>query len=201
VGPDDVARPGPVVILNGAPRSGKSSIARALGERGDGVWVTLGVDVSRAMTPERPQPGIGLRPGGERPDLEPAVVLLWQALYASVAAHARRGIGVAVDALHHDDFSRPLGVLDHCLPLLDGVPVLLVGVRCPLDVVRERRRTTWGGAGFAPSEVTQDPVARWDAAVHRGIDDDLEVDTSALDPSACADSVLAALASRHGAGR
>lgn len=189
----DDARPGPVVVLNGAPRSGKSSIARAIADRGPGVWVNLGVDVSRAMTPERLQPGIGLRPGGERPDLEPVVALLWEALYASVAEHARRGIGVTVDAVHHDDFSRPLRVLDRCLPLLAGMPVLLVGVRCPLDVVRERRRATWGGQGFAPSAVTDDPVARWDSAVHAGTTYDVEVDTSVMDPDACADVVLAAL--------
>jgi len=59
---------GRIVLLNGAPRAGKSSIARALQARGD--WLALGVDAMMAMTPERLLPGIGLRPGGEKPELE-----------------------------------------------------------------------------------------------------------------------------------
>jgi hypothetical protein len=34
-----------------------------------------------AMTPARYLPGIGLRPGGECPDLEPLVALLYRAVY------------------------------------------------------------------------------------------------------------------------
>ena len=65
---------GQIVILNGAPRFGKSSIATAIQNVFDGVWMNLGVDRFMSMTPERYQPGIGLRPGGERPDLEPLIV-------------------------------------------------------------------------------------------------------------------------------
>ena len=36
---------GQIVILNGAPRSGKSSIVQAIQENLDGVWINLGVDV------------------------------------------------------------------------------------------------------------------------------------------------------------
>jgi len=35
---------GQIIILNGAPRSGKSNIARAIGESFDGPWMNLGVD-------------------------------------------------------------------------------------------------------------------------------------------------------------
>lgn len=64
---------GQIIILNGAPRSGKTSIARAVQERFDGVWINLGVDVYEQATPARYRPGIGLRLGGERPDLEALV--------------------------------------------------------------------------------------------------------------------------------
>lgn len=55
--------PGRIVILNGAPRSGKSSIAEAIQETFDGPWMNLGVDayMERVM-PRRCLPGIGLRP-------------------------------------------------------------------------------------------------------------------------------------------
>jgi chloramphenicol 3-O phosphotransferase len=94
------------IILNGAPRSGKSSIAEAIQETFEGVWMNLGVDVYAHVTPSRLRPGIGLRPGGERPDLEAFVPLLYAALYETMAAHSRLGLNVVVDIGHHDAYSR-----------------------------------------------------------------------------------------------
>ena len=102
---------GRIVVLNGTPRSGKSSIASALGESSDSLWLNLGVDAFAAVTPRRLRPGIGLRPGGERPDLEDAVVALFGALYAAVVAWSPAGLDVVVDVGHHDDYSTPLGIL------------------------------------------------------------------------------------------
>ena len=85
--------PGQIIILNGAPRSGKSSIARAIQGSFDGPWINLGVDSYEQITPPRLRPGIGLRPGGERPDLEVFVPRLYAALYESIAAHSRPGEG------------------------------------------------------------------------------------------------------------
>jgi len=50
--------------LSGAPRPEKSSIARVMQNTFEGVWMYLGVDRFKAVTPEHFQPGIGLRPGG-----------------------------------------------------------------------------------------------------------------------------------------
>ncbi|WP_454296609.1 chloramphenicol phosphotransferase CPT family protein [Salana multivorans] len=186
--------PGVVVILNGPPRAGKSSIAAAIAESDDGgEWCTLGVDSSREETPQHLQPGIGLRPGGERPDLEPEVRRLYRKLFTAVAARVREGRNVIVDLGLHEDYSRSLGIRALAQELLTGLPVLLVGVRCPVDVVRERRRATWGGAGFVPTDDGEDPVQRWDRAVHEGMSYDLEVDTSLLSPRECADRIAAAL--------
>ena len=71
---------GRIVILNGAPRSGKSTLAAEMQATLDGPWVNLGVDGAMAATPPRYQPGIGLRPGGERPDLEAFVQASYSAL-------------------------------------------------------------------------------------------------------------------------
>jgi chloramphenicol 3-O phosphotransferase len=172
--------PGRIVVLNGTPRSGKSSIAEAIQTTFEGVWMNLGVDRFKAMVPHRYQPGIGLRPGGERPDLEPLVVLMYRAMYDSIAAHSRQGLNVVVDVGHHDAYSRPLGILPDCARRLSGLPVLFVGVRCPLDVVMERRRATWGGQ---PEDGSVPPPARlWQEAVHTPGIYDLEVDTSVLSP-------------------
>lgn len=45
-----------VVVLNGAPRSGKSSIAAVIQETFDGPWMNLGVDVFSRCVTSRPRP-------------------------------------------------------------------------------------------------------------------------------------------------
>ena len=186
--------PGQIVILNGPPRSGKSSIAAAIQESFDGIWINLGVDHFMRMTPPRFRPGIGLRPGGERPDLEPVVVRLYSAMYEAIAAHSRLGINVVVDVAHHDAYSVPRHILRTCARRLEGLPVLFAGVRCPVEVARERRRATWGGAGYNAGGTVRDPVTLWHEAVHIPGIYDLEVDTSVLSPEECADLIAGRLA-------
>lgn len=176
---------GQIVVLNGTPRAGKSSIARAIQDGFDGVWMNLGIDTLKKATPERFQPGIGLRPGGERPDLEPLVKTLYLAMYGSIAAHSRLGVNVVVDATHHDDYSEPMGILPACAAVVSDLPVLFVGVRCPLDIIMERRIATWG-AGYDADGSVPAPVLRWQDAVHRSRRYDLEVDTSLASPMECA---------------
>ena len=184
---------GQIVILNGPPRSGKSSIATVIQEQFDGVWMNLGIDRFKQMTPDRFQPGIGLRPGGERPDLEPLVVAAYQGMYDAIAAHSRLGFNVVVDALHHDAYSRPRHILTNSARQLQDLPVLFVGVRCPVDVALQRRRATWGGAGFTPSVSVSDPVGHWHDAVHNPGIYDLEVDTATLSPQECVDLIAGRL--------
>jgi chloramphenicol 3-O phosphotransferase len=178
--------PGQIIILNGAPRSGKSSIAAVIQETFDGVWMNLGVDRFMHMTPARYLPGIGLRPGGERQDLEPLVPILYSAMYESIAAYSRLGLNVVVDVGHHDGYAIPRGILADSARRLQGLPVLFVGVRCPLNVIMERRRDTgWSAESSADAPVPM-PVRLWQQQVHIPGIYDLEVDTSALSPEACA---------------
>jgi len=182
------ATPGQIVILNGTPRSGKSSIATVIQNTFEGVWMNLGVDRFKQMTPERYQPGIGLRPGGERPDLEPLIVILYHAMYEAIAQHSRLGLNVVVDVGHHDAYSVPRGILPSCAQQLKGLPVLFVGVRCPLEVIMERRRATWhvdnADGGSVPKA-----VSLWQQAVQVPGIYDLEVDTSVLSAEECAEVI------------
>ncbi|HEX4088759.1 MAG TPA: hypothetical protein VHZ33_08575 [Trebonia sp.] len=185
--------PGQIVVLNGPPRSGKSSIAAVIQETFDGPWLNLGVDVfSQFVTPPRLRPGIGLRPGGgERPDLEELIPALFAAFYDSVAAHSRHGLNVVVDVGHHDAYAKPLPVLPDAARRLAGLPALLVGLRCPLHVIMQRRnagqpgregryRTSGPGGGIP------EPVRRWQREVHRPGLYDLEIDTAAVTPEIAA---------------
>ena len=183
---------GRIVILNGAPRSGKSSIARALQASLPGHWINLGVDAQNRSLPEALGPGIGLRPGGERPDLEPVVERLYLALYASIAAHAGQGFDVVVDVGHHDGYSRPLGILPQCARLLAGFDVLFVGVHCPIEVIMDRRNAA--PLGYLAGPGVPEPVQRWQDAVHVPGVYDLEVDTGTMAPEDCAAAIAMALA-------
>ena len=184
----EVGTPGQIVILNGPPRSGKSSIATVIQNTFEGVWMNLGVDRFKPMTPDRYQPGIGLRPGGERPDLEPLIVLLYRAMYGAIAVHSRLGLNVVVDVGHHDAYAVPRGILPTCARQLTGLPVLFVGVRCPLAVIMERRRATWG-LRSADNGAVPEAVRLWQQAVHVPGIYDLEVDTSLLSAEGCADAI------------
>jgi chloramphenicol 3-O phosphotransferase len=185
-----VATPGQVVILNGAPRSGKSTIASTIQETFLGTWVNLGVDVARSMTPPGLQPGIGLRPGEADHPAAPAVPILYAALWESVAAHARLGLNVVVDVGLYD-----VALAADAARRLDGIPVIFVGVRCDVETIMQRRRSSGSGAYVAApeGEPVPEPVLRWQREVHAHWTYDLEVDTSAQTPDQCAAAIRARL--------
>jgi len=186
----DVTKPGQIVILNGAPRSGKSSIVAVIQDTFDGPWMNLGVDVFvREVTPKRYRPGMGLRPGEDDHELAPLVPVFYAALYDSIAAHSRAGLNVIVDVGHHD-----ARILAESARRLAGLPVLFVGVRCPIEVVMQRRNAGQVGregeyAVGSDAEPVPSPVERWQSAVHIPGIYDLEVDTSVLSPAQCAAAI------------
>lgn len=180
---------GTIVLLNGAPRSGKSSIARAMQERLPGVWINFGVDATMAMQPAAIHPGIGLRPGGERPDLEPTVQLLYRALFDSIAAYSRAGVNVVTDIGIHDAYSQPLGVLGDAVRRLGGLPVLFVGVKAPIETIMARRDADPRDGYYAAGEDVPTPVRLWQEAPHAHGVYDHEIDTSMTTPEQAADAI------------
>lgn len=183
-----------IVILNGAPRSGKSSIAKAMQAHLPGHWINLGVDAQNASLPQALMPGIGLRPGGEMPELEPHVVRLYLALYDAIAAHAKQGFDVVADLGHHDFYSRPLGILPACAKRLAGLDVLFVGVHCPIDEIMRRRNANPQGGFYAAGDTVPPPVQRWQDAVHMPGIYDLVVDTGTMSADDCVAAIEALLA-------
>jgi chloramphenicol 3-O phosphotransferase len=160
-------------------------------ETSDGVWMNLGVDAYiLGITPRKFRPGIGLRPGGEGPALEPFIPIWYAALYESIAAHSRLGLNVVVDVGHHDSYTRPLGILPDCARRLAGLPVLFVGVRCSIDEIMRRRNA--GQSGRATRYETNQPgdpvpptVLKFQEEVHKPGIYDLEVDTTNATPEEC----------------
>ena len=174
------------MILNGAPRSGKSTIASAIQETFSGPWINLGVDVARSMTPRKLQPGVGLRPGETDHPAAAAVPILYAALWESVAAHARLGLNVVVDVGLYDT-----AIAMEAARRLDGIPVIFVGVRCDVKTIMNRRRASATDAYVtAPDlEPVPDPVLRWQHEVHAHWAYDLDVDTSTDSAAECAAAI------------
>ena len=191
-----VPRPdaGRIFILNGPPRSGKSSTARAIQAISDSPTMNLGVDLAIASTPPSLLPGIGLRPGGERPDLEPFVQASYCALFDSIAAHARHGIDVVSDLGIHDWYSRSLAIWPEAAARLDRLAAYVIGVRCSWDEILERRAVHPDRYETGASDEVPPAVLRWDEAVHNPGWYDLEIDTSKLSPDECATAVLDSVA-------
>lgn len=181
-----MSAPGRIVILNGAPRSGKSSIARAIQHTFSGIWLNHGVDAFMATLPQPLQPGIGLRPGGERPDLEPAVKRLYGTLFDDIAAKARTGVNVVADLGIHEGYSKPLGILGEAVRRLEGLAVLFVGVHAPIETIMARRNADPQGGYYAAGPGVPEPVRRWQEAMARPGLYDLELDTSVLTPEQAA---------------
>jgi chloramphenicol 3-O phosphotransferase len=111
--------------------------------------------------------------------LEALIPTFYAALYDSIAAHSRHGLNVVVDVDHHDAYSRRLNTLRDGARRLIGLPVLVVGVRCPIEVIMERR-------GAKAGAQVPEPVLRWQQEVHHPGIYDMVVDTSAMSADQCA---------------
>lgn len=187
-----MSKSGRVVVLNGAPRSGKTSLARAL--QAEGSWIHWGVDAFNATLPPAFLPGIGLRPGGERPDLEPLVRQLYAQYFRVLRDFAEAGFDVVADLGLHRDYADPF---DPCAMLreqLAHLPLLMVGVESDLATIMARRNADLQNGLYLGGPGVPAPVARWQEAVHEGQRYDLRLDMGVLSPAAGAHAILAALA-------
>jgi len=88
-----------------------------------------------------------------------------------------------MDVNHHDSYTMSYGTLRDGARRLAGLSVLFVGVRCPVDVIWDRRAATWGQRReTAPADVVAAVELAQVASHAHGIYD-LEIDTSVVGPS------------------
>jgi len=186
--------PATIVILNGPPRAGKSSIVAAIQDHADRPWMNLGVDVfARHVTPPHWRPGIGLRPGEDRPELQAMIPTFYAALYDSMAAHSRLGLAVVADLGHHVGTPEGLAILKDCARRVAGLPVLFVGVHAPLDIILERRSAAADADGryvsSSEGEPAPPPVVRWQEATEAPDIHDMQIDTSLVSAADAAEMI------------
>lgn len=167
-------RYGTIIILNGTSSSGKSCILHALQDILEEPYLDAGIDKFIWMLPERylDRPlwddvlGMAVRAG-------PVGNQLISGMHQAIAVLSRTGINVIVDHVLVD----PDWLLE-CIDLFHELPVLLVGIRCPLEVLVQREQAR-------KNRTLGQAKAQYDL-VHAHAIYDLEVDTSLLSPEECA---------------
>jgi chloramphenicol 3-O phosphotransferase len=123
--------PGRVILLNGAPSCGKTTIARALWNAMDEPYWYHSLDEFRKGYTERHWDRTrGPWSAGNRELFN----MLVEGFLGSVRAMALSGHNVITEAV-----VLPMNI-DLYREALDGLDVLVVGVRCPIDIAEERER-------------------------------------------------------------
>ncbi len=170
-----------IVLLNGVGSAGKGSIARALQTITATPFLHVEMDAFIDMLPEALQDhadGFSFETVLE--DGKPSVVIrsgpvgarTMRGMRHAIAAMAGQGNNLIVDDVIFSD-----GIAEY-RELLSGFDLHLVGVMAPLAVLEAREAAR---ADRLPG------LARWQYhRVHKGVDYDLEVDTSRLTPLECA---------------
>jgi len=180
--------PGTVILLNGTASAGKTSIARAVQALAPTPYLLIGADMLGDMCPREPsgaQAAEGVawvvhstsKPWLTEMRVGPWAHRLVLAHHRSIAAYARLGFDVVVDHILQEP-----RWLAEVATLWRDLPVLFVGVRCPLAVAEAREKARGD---------RRRGVARWQfERVHALARYDLEVDTAALSPEECAAGIL-----------
>jgi chloramphenicol 3-O phosphotransferase len=181
---------GKIILLNGASSAGKSSIVKALQSILDEAYLEAGIDKFLFMLPndylmkahlwhqvigyERADNGDLLPKVGEHGHR------LMSGMHRAIAALAQTGNNVLADHVLLDK-----RWLEDCISVFKGFDVLFVGIMCPLEVLETREKERGDrtlGQARGQAEI-----------IHQNCMYDLEVDTSKLSSSECAEQIKARL--------
>ena len=169
-----------IILLNGGSSSGKSTLVREL-QRGLGEpWLSVGIDTFISTLPPRmtgEEDGIVVGEDGAI-GIGEEFTRLEQCWMRGVAAMAAAGARIVVD----DGFLSGPPAQRRWRAAVEGLSVLWVGVHCSPEEA-ERREALRGDR--------ETGMARLQALrVHEGIEYDLEVDTTGLEPAKVALPIL-----------
>lgn len=181
---------GKIILLNGASSAGKTSIIRALQPLVDEAYLEAGIDKFLYMLPMHYLAQAHLwhdiigHEKTENGELLPKVGThghqLIRGMHRAIAALAQTGNNVVADHVLLDRLW-----LDDCIKVFEGFEVLFVGIICPPNILEAREKERGARTlGHARGQA---------AIVHQNCTYDLEMDTSQLDPSACAELIKSRL--------
>ncbi len=173
---------GRIVLLNGASSSGKTTIAECLQDILDTPYLIVGLDVFFDLYNESFPAKHNPAPIPKDVSMDERLTLIHkceirnrrrETFHYFLAAFSKAGNDIIVDTVL--DAKQ---VLEHCLDILYDYPVLLVGVRCPLEELEKREKVRGDRIiGLAKIQFER---------VHAHTLYDVEVDTSKLNPMECA---------------
>lgn len=185
-------QPGQIILLNGTSSAGKSTIAKQLQESLLKPYLHTGIDHflgaaprSRLMvysdsTAQTEAEGwfLPFRDGAliDAPRLGPVAYQWLDGMYASFAALATAGINLIVDDVIYDP-----KVLQMAVTRLAALPILFVGLHCPIAEALRREQ--------ARGDRAPGGAAIFHGLVHKHGVYDLELDTAALSPAECAEQI------------
>lgn len=184
---------GTTVFLNGTSSAGKTSLAHALQEVLTEPYVHVALDQFRDGLPDRFR-GLNSAPGsaghdglnvvpildGEKPytaiQFGESGRTMLKGMRRAMAAMARVGNNIIID----DILLEPEFLQDY-IDVFEGLDVVFVGVRCPLNVINAREQDR-------PGRFPGTAYGHFESCHAHGIYD-VEVDTSAGLPLECAEQV------------
>jgi chloramphenicol 3-O phosphotransferase len=175
-----------IIILNGGSSSGKSGIAKCLQSIMPEPWMSVSIDdLVDALPPSLTDAGSGITFGQQgEVTVGDAFRHLEAAWMTGIAAMVRAGARVVID----DVFLSGAASQARWRERLDGLEVLWVGVRCDPAVAAARES--------ARGDRTEGMAASQAEVVHKGVDYDMEVDTSQSEPLDCARAIADLLRTR-----
>lgn len=195
---------GQIIIVNGTSGSGKSTTCERFVQRAEDFWLTSGIDhFLGANFPKRfghhgDDCQLGFYAEPERKD-DPEGPLRWRfgpegmrafaVFHEWLASASREGCNIIVDHLLMLD--PPL--LQDCIWRLSGLPVLLVNLKPPYEVLEQRIAQRQIGQRFANSQYDEERIKRarerldrlrpwFYRAVYASPHCDLEIDSADLTP-------------------
>jgi chloramphenicol 3-O phosphotransferase len=167
----------PAIVLNGTSSAGKTSIAKAIQKLSPEPFIHISLDDFTEMFRWDAIENAELRKACHRhsiSSLHQSIRILLSGQFPGVIDHV-----FEQDSWYED-----------CLSALFGHDILVVGVRCPLEVVRHREASR-GDRRIGLAE-WQHPI------VHKNRRYDLEVDTSTRSSEDCAAEILAKYCAKLG---